>query len=233
MVDACDCSGFVCWALGSGRQEADGAWINTDAIWEDAKGRQRNFQLLAQARPGALVVYPKAGSHENFGHVGIVIEAEAQGRATLVAHCSADNFGTAPYDDQDHGCTQVRGPGGEHLRVVPGSEVRVRVGRREFDASGASPAETFTPFSAHRTVGCCSHPISMNSAWRPSPAGDMSSRAPRAARAGDCAVRYSGPALTRPSGSLAGSCRYPSSKGQSPRCLLHPCAACRPGPRHA
>ena len=98
MVDACDCSGFVCWALGSGRQEADGAWINTDAIWEDAKGRQRNFQLLAQARPGALVVYPKAGSHENFGHVGIVIEADAQGRATLVAHCSADNFGTAPYD---------------------------------------------------------------------------------------------------------------------------------------
>ena len=98
VVDACDCSGFVCWALGSGRQAADGAWINTDAIWEDAKGRQRNFQHLAQARAGALVVYPKAGSHENYGHVGIVIEADAQGRATLVAHCSADNFGTAPYD---------------------------------------------------------------------------------------------------------------------------------------
>ena len=98
LVQACDCSGFVLWALGMERQASGGAWINTDTIWADAKGPQRHFQHIIPARPGALVVYPMAGSHENFGHIGIVIEADAQGRATLVAHCSADNFGTAPND---------------------------------------------------------------------------------------------------------------------------------------
>jgi hypothetical protein len=98
VLDACDCSGYVCWALGFARQTPAGEWIDTNYIWNDAKGHQRRFQELAQARPGALVVYPKAGSNENFGHVGIVVEADAQGRATLVAHCSADNFKSAPYD---------------------------------------------------------------------------------------------------------------------------------------
>lgn len=96
-LDACDCSGFVCWALGFVRNTdappfgAHGGWINTDSIWEDAMGDSVAFQRLGQARPGALVVYPKKGSGENYGHIGIVIEADETGRATLVAHCSAAN----------------------------------------------------------------------------------------------------------------------------------------------
>lgn len=98
MLDACDCSGYVCWALGFARQTPAGEWIDTNYIWNDAKGQRRRFQEVDRARPGALVVYPKAGSNENFGHVGIVMEADALGRVTLVAHCSADNFKSAPHD---------------------------------------------------------------------------------------------------------------------------------------
>lgn len=99
--EACDCSGFVCWALGMARVlpgPDGGAWINTDSIWADAKGPQRRFQRIAQARPGALVVYPKEGSDEHYGHVAIVIEADADGNATRIAHCSADNIESAPHD---------------------------------------------------------------------------------------------------------------------------------------
>jgi len=104
VVDACDCSGLVCWALGISRRASpatftDGeGWIFTDSIWADAIGPNSLFKRLDAARPGALVVYPKAGSNQNFGHIGIVIEADPFGRATLVAHCSAANFLTAPFD---------------------------------------------------------------------------------------------------------------------------------------
>jgi hypothetical protein len=104
VLDACDCSGYVCWALGISRHPGaaafpgGGGWIFTDSIWADAMGPGLRFQRLAEARPGALVVYPKEGSDENFGHVGIVIEADASGRATLVAHCSAVNLRDGPFD---------------------------------------------------------------------------------------------------------------------------------------
>nr|WP_315393950.1 CHAP domain-containing protein [uncultured Duganella sp.] len=99
--EACDCSGFVCWALGFARVlsgPGGDAWINTDSIWTDAQGPQRRFQRIERARPGALVVYPQLGSGENYGHVAIVVEADADGRATRIAHCSADNIETAPHD---------------------------------------------------------------------------------------------------------------------------------------
>lgn len=104
VVRACDCSGFVCWALGFGRKSnpapyTDAAgWIYTDSIWADAMGAGVRFERRARAAPGALVVYPKAGSGENYGHVGLVMEADADGRARLVAHCSAVNFKVAPFD---------------------------------------------------------------------------------------------------------------------------------------
>ncbi len=104
VVPACDCSGFVCWALGFGRKSnpapyTDAAgWIYTDSIWADAMGAGVRFERRARATPGALVVYPKAGSGENYGHVGLVMEADADGRARLVAHCSAVNFKVAPFD---------------------------------------------------------------------------------------------------------------------------------------
>jgi cell wall-associated NlpC family hydrolase len=104
VVRACDCSGFVCWALGFGRKidpapytDAAG-WIYTDSIWADAMGAGVRFERRARATPGALVVYPKAGSGENYGHVGIVMEADSDGHAHLVAHCAAQNFKVAPFD---------------------------------------------------------------------------------------------------------------------------------------
>ncbi len=104
VVRACDCSGFVCWALGFARKTdpapyTDPAgWIYTDSIWADAMGAGVRFERRVRATPGALVVYPKAGSNENHGHVGLVMEADADGRALRVAHCAAANFMTAPFD---------------------------------------------------------------------------------------------------------------------------------------
>jgi cell wall-associated NlpC family hydrolase len=96
--EACDCSGFVCWALGLPRVLPGDVWINTDSIWADARGPQQRFEQIARARPGALVVYPKEGSGEHYGHVAIVIEADADGNATRIVHCSADNIKDAPHD---------------------------------------------------------------------------------------------------------------------------------------
>ena len=102
---ACDCSGFVCWALGFPRKalqaaswtSADG-WISTDSIWQDAMGPQGLFVKRAAAAPGCLVVYPRLGSGHAHGHVGVVTEVDAQGHPTQVVHCSAGNFESAPFD---------------------------------------------------------------------------------------------------------------------------------------
>lgn len=104
VLNACDCSGYVCWALGFGRHTEPASftdpagWIFTDSIWADAMGPGKRFQRIDRARPGALIVYPKEGSDEHYGHVGIVVEADATGRATLVAHCSKANVLEAPFD---------------------------------------------------------------------------------------------------------------------------------------
>jgi len=99
---ACDCSGFVCWALGFARKTAlpNGfeEWTNSDSIWADAMGPQTRFYRVAKARPGALVVYPRKDSHERYGHVAIVVAADSQGNAKRIIHCSADNLYSAPHD---------------------------------------------------------------------------------------------------------------------------------------
>lgn len=92
---ACDCSGFVCWALGVPRDGAvlDGGWISTDSMFADALGRRQLFRPLDQAVPGALLVHPKpGGASEAPGHVGIVTAVDAAGRATRMLHCAPDNY---------------------------------------------------------------------------------------------------------------------------------------------
>lgn len=104
VVRACDCSGLVCWALGFGRRTTPApftdpaGWIFTDSIWNDAMGNGARFQRRERASPGALVVYPKPAAGERFGHVALVTEVDAAGKATRVIDCSAVNFRNAPFD---------------------------------------------------------------------------------------------------------------------------------------
>ena len=98
VAPACDCSGFVCWALGISRHPNPQTWINTDTIWEDANGHGVQFRKIQRAAVGCLVVYPKAGSNEKYGHIALVTEVDANGRASHVVHCSASNFSSAPPD---------------------------------------------------------------------------------------------------------------------------------------
>ena len=91
---ACDCSGFVAWALGLPRTPApllNNGWINTDSMHQDATHGQTMFKRLERALPGALLVYPKPGSSHP-GHVAIVSAVDAQGRATQMIHCAAENY---------------------------------------------------------------------------------------------------------------------------------------------
>src|SRR5579862_539546 len=76
---ACDCSGFVCWCLGIGREarnpiflNRDGAWIYTDSIVRDATSTHALFAKIDAPTPGCLVVYPSPPPHVQHGHIGIV-----------------------------------------------------------------------------------------------------------------------------------------------------------------
>ncbi len=94
---ACDCSGFVCWALGVARDSGPwpGGWISTDTMHGDAAGEQRLFVPAARPLPGMLIVYPKpVGSDADGppGHVGIVTAVSPEGRVTQVLHCAPRNF---------------------------------------------------------------------------------------------------------------------------------------------
>jgi hypothetical protein len=98
---ACDCSGFVDWALGLPRDGAPwaGGWFNTDTIHADATGRQQRFVPLALPRVGALLVYPKPtgrGPDGPPGHIGIVTALGPDGRVARVLHCAPHNFLLGP-----------------------------------------------------------------------------------------------------------------------------------------
>lgn len=115
---ACDCSGFVCWALGVARDGAPlpGGWIGTDAVYADAMGEQRLFKPVAQAAPGALVVFPKPqgqGPQGPPGHIGIVTAVAADGSVTRVLHCAPDNFLLPPADGLPRNAIAQTGP--EHF----------------------------------------------------------------------------------------------------------------------
>lgn len=94
---ACDCSGFVTWALGIARDGAPwtGGWIDTNNMYADALGAKKLFRQVDRAVPGTIIVYPKPegrGAEGPPGHVGIVTEANAEGQATRVLHCSPTNY---------------------------------------------------------------------------------------------------------------------------------------------
>lgn len=97
---ACDCSGFVCWALRLCRNtnhpfymKQTGGWINTNAMAADIKATAGFFEKLSKAKPGCIVVYPGGIPGHKIGHVGIVASVSG-GRPGTVIHCSSGNFRT-------------------------------------------------------------------------------------------------------------------------------------------
>lgn len=84
----CDCSGFASAMLGMSRwqEELDKPWssaipwIETTAIYNDAKGAQLLFVEVAEPVAGCLVVYPdrKVAGIRRQGHVGVVDLVESR-----------------------------------------------------------------------------------------------------------------------------------------------------------
>jgi hypothetical protein len=95
---ACDCSGYVCWSLGIARNGWPKAtdWFNTDGMLRDANGPKRWFVPIEAAVAGALLVHPAPSRNGGPGHVGIVTEVDAAGKATRMLHCSAVNYLLTP-----------------------------------------------------------------------------------------------------------------------------------------
>lgn len=94
LAGECDCSGYVCWALGISRQTThplyvgfNSGWINTDAMCLDGSRASGLFELLDTPRVGALIIYP--GGKKGVGHVGIVTSIK-DGHAAV--HCSSGNW---------------------------------------------------------------------------------------------------------------------------------------------
>jgi hypothetical protein len=91
----CDCSGFVCWAIGVPRECPPGSdhWLYTDNIWEGGgdvgKGLFDEIQQGA-AQTGDLYVYPAPNSSSH-GHIAI-ITAVTNGAPNQILHCSLSNF---------------------------------------------------------------------------------------------------------------------------------------------
>ena len=87
VLEACDCSGFVCWALELKVR------MNTSAIHADAIGPRATFRRIEAPRIGCLAVYPKPpDGSERFGHVGFVSGLDHEGKPSRFVHCSGSNF---------------------------------------------------------------------------------------------------------------------------------------------
>lgn len=92
----CDCSGFVCWALGISRRtdhplyvNFNGGWINTNAMVHDAGNRTGLFRPAPLMIPGVVLVYPGVG--RKVGHCGVLTEVGTSPAEAKVVHCSAGN----------------------------------------------------------------------------------------------------------------------------------------------
>lgn len=89
---ACDCTGFVLWALRQPRRYGRGsnaAWIDTSWIWREAPERATLFRTEHAPRPGCLVVYPDRVIAAQ-GHVALVTEVD-DGAVRRIMHCSSVN----------------------------------------------------------------------------------------------------------------------------------------------
>src|SRR5215207_6104409 len=78
LTAACDCSGFVCWAIGLDRKQPQfhWGWISTDSMVATARVKNNGwFDEIPRPEPGCLVVYPgmhAKGKRVRIGHVGLV-----------------------------------------------------------------------------------------------------------------------------------------------------------------
>ncbi len=93
LAPKCDCSGFVCWALGVPRELPPGSnhWLNTDGIWAGGTGLFHEVPRH-EAAPGDLLVHPSDSDHRH-GHIGVILEVEA-GISMKLLHCSRHNHST-------------------------------------------------------------------------------------------------------------------------------------------
>jgi peptidoglycan hydrolase-like protein with peptidoglycan-binding domain len=100
LTKACDCSGFVAWAIGIPRElpPGSGKWLSTDQYWSGGGNVGHglfNRVSVADALPGDLYVYPDSGGQQ--GHIGI-IKVVRNGKPDKVIHCSSGgwkNYGEA------------------------------------------------------------------------------------------------------------------------------------------
>lgn len=91
----CDCSGFVCWAIGVPRECPPGSdhWLFTDNIWEGGGDVGDDLFIRvssSSAVPGDFYVYP-APSSNHHGHIGIITET-LHGAPSKMIHCSLSNY---------------------------------------------------------------------------------------------------------------------------------------------
>jgi hypothetical protein len=120
---ACDCSGFVCWALGISRKtdhplykKFNGGWINTDAMVVDGNEPSGFFSPVVAVTPGSIIVYPSVAGLVPVGHVGIVTSISAEGGIRVI-HCSKgnDRRGGDAIDETDDAVFKRQA---SHLRVL-------------------------------------------------------------------------------------------------------------------
>lgn len=101
---ACDCTGYVAWALGIARHPVklagkSEAWFFTNDIHADARGAQQSFVQLDAPQVGAMLVYPGVESQGKVGHIGIITAVE-DGQALRMLHCAPENFLLPPTGDK-------------------------------------------------------------------------------------------------------------------------------------
>ena len=98
----CDCSGWLAWVLGMSRYQGDKGksfsnnfpWVETSAIYRDAKRDNYVFVEIPVPVPGCVVVYPdhKVLGVRREGHTGLVIEVLSNGKIMTI-DCSSSNGG--------------------------------------------------------------------------------------------------------------------------------------------